>query len=153
MEGAGSLVGLLAWLQAKHFAADYLLQPSWILRGKGDLRHPGGYAHAAIHAAGTIPALWLCGLDAMTIGGLSLAEFMIHYLIDHLKAVHSHLRPAAMTTRAYWAAHGADQLLHHLTYTGILVVVMSWGPLLGADIPPCKSTVLSAFKLPPDGTL
>lgn len=124
MESAVSLIGLLAWLQAKHFAADYLLQPGWVLRGKGDLRHPGGYAHAAIHAACTIPGLWLCGLDAIAVMLLALAEFMIHYLIDHLKAVHSHFRPTAMTTRAYWAAHGADQLLHHLTYTGILAFAM-----------------------------
>jgi hypothetical protein len=124
MESAVPLVGLLVWLQAKHFAADYLLQPGWVLRGKGDFRHPGGYAHAAIHAMGTIPGLWLCGLDAVTVAVLALAEFLIHYLIDHLKAVHSHLHPAGMTTRAYWAAHGADQLLHHLTYTGILVAVM-----------------------------
>lgn len=124
MESAVSLVVLLAWLQAKHFAADYLLQPDWVLRGKGDLRHPGGYAHAAIHAVGTIPGLWLCGVDAMTVALVALAEFLIHYLIDHLKAVHSNAHPTEMTTRTYWAAHGADQLLHHLTYTGILVVVM-----------------------------
>lgn len=122
MECAFSLISLLAWLQAKHFAADYLLQPGWVLRGKGDLHHPGGYAHAAIHAAGTIPGLLLFGLDAKTVTLLAVAEFLIHYLIDHVKAVHSHLYPVAMTTRAYWASHGADQLLHHLTYTGILVM-------------------------------
>jgi len=124
MESAVSLIGLLAWLQAKHFIADYVLQPAWILRGKGDLRHPGGYAHAAVHALGTVPGLWLCGLDVVMVSVLALAEFLIHYMIDHLKAVHSHAHPTAMTTRAYWAAHGADQLLHHLTYTGILAVVM-----------------------------
>ncbi|MEI1252170.1 DUF3307 domain-containing protein [Rhizobium aouanii] len=122
MESAFSLISLLAWLQAKHFAADYLLQPGWVLRGKGDLHHPGGYAHAAIHVAGSIPGLLLFGLDAKTVTLLAVAEFLIHYLIDHVKAVHSHLYPVAMTTRAYWASHGADQLLHHLTYTGILVV-------------------------------
>jgi hypothetical protein len=124
MDSAVSLIGLLAWLQTKHFAADYLLQPGWVLRGKGDLHHPGGYAHAAIHAAGTVPGLWLCGLDAMTVMVLALAEFLIHYLIDHLKALHAHRHPAAVTTRGYWAAHGADQLLHHLTYTGILAVAI-----------------------------
>lgn len=124
MDSAVSVIGLLAWLQAKHFAADYLLQPGWVLHGKGDLRHPGGYAHAAIHAVGTIPGLWLYGLDAALVVVLALTEFVVHYLIDHVKAVHSHTHPTAMTTRAYWAAHGADQLLHHLTYTGILVVVM-----------------------------
>ncbi|MEH7905107.1 DUF3307 domain-containing protein [Rhizobium laguerreae] len=124
MESASFLIGLLAWLQVKHFAADYLLQSTWILQGKGDIRHPGGYIHAAIHVAGTLPGLFLFGLDGVSIAVLALGEFLIHFTIDHLKAVHSRRHPAAVTTRPYWAAHGADQLLHHLTYTGILAAAM-----------------------------
>jgi hypothetical protein len=124
MESAFSLIGLLAWLQVKHFVADYLLQPGWVLEAKGDFRRAGGYAHAAIHVAGTIPGLLLFGLGGMTIAVLALGEFVSHFLIDHLKAVHSRSRPADVTTRAYWAAHGFDQLLHHLTYTAILLVAV-----------------------------
>lgn len=125
MQGAYLLIGLLAWLQFKHFVADYLMQPAWILRGKGNLLHPGGYVHAGLHALGSLPALVLLELDRGWIAALVLGEFAVHFAIDHLKAVHAHKKPAAMTTRAYWAAHGADQLLHHLTYTGILVLI-SW---------------------------
>jgi hypothetical protein len=123
MQGAYPLICLLAWLQFKHFVADYLMQPAWILRGKGKLLHPGGYAHACLHALGSLPALVLLDLDRAWIAALVLGEFAVHFAIDHLKAVHAHRKPAAMTTRAYWAAHGADQLLHHLTYTGILVLI------------------------------
>jgi hypothetical protein len=125
MQSAFSLLGLLAWLQFKHFLADYLLQPSWILHGKGSLWHPGGYAHAALHALGSLPALALFGLDGMWLSALILGEFGVHFAIDHAKAVHARARPAAVTTRAYWAAHGVDQLLHHLTYTFMLVLVSS----------------------------
>ena len=124
MESALPLIGLLAWLQVKHFVADYLLQPAWILRGKGDFRNPGGYAHAAIHVAGTIPGLVVFGVDATTIAAAALVEFVIHYLIDHFKAVYSRTHPADVTTRAFWASHGFDQLLHHLTYTGILIAAL-----------------------------
>jgi hypothetical protein len=123
MQNAYPLIGLLAWLQFKHFIADYLLQPDWILRGKGNLRHPGGYVHAALHATGSLPALALLGLSVPGIASIVAAEFVVHLAIDHVKAIHSHRTAAAITTRAYWAAHGADQLLHHLTYTGILVLV------------------------------
>ncbi|NEK18440.1 DUF3307 domain-containing protein [Rhizobium leguminosarum] len=124
MESASFLIGLLAWLQVKHFAADYLLQPAWILQGKGDIRHPGGYIHAAIHVVGTLPGLLLFGLDGVTVAVLALGEFLIHFTIDHLKAVHSRRHPAVAMSRGYWAVHGADQLLHHLTYTGLFAVVM-----------------------------
>ena len=124
MESALSLIGLLAWLQVKHFVADYLLQTHWILRGKGSLRHPGGYAHATIHAAGTIPGLASFGLDSTTVAVLTLSELLVHFLIDHFKAIHSHNRPAAVTSRAFWAAHGGDQLLHQLTYVGILALAI-----------------------------
>ena len=122
MESALPLIGLLAWLQVKHFVADYVLQSGWIIRSKGDLRRAGGYAHAAVHVAGTIPGLVLFGLGGTTIIVLALGEFVIHFLIDHLKAVHARSRPADVTTRAYWAAHGFDQLLHQLTYTAMLLV-------------------------------
>lgn len=124
MENALSLIGLLAWLQVKHFAADYVLQPAWILRGKGDFRHPGGYAHAAIHAAGTIPGILLFGLDSLPVALLALCEFAGHFLIDHVKAIHTRNHPAVVTTRAFWVAHGLDQLLHHLTYTLLLLAVV-----------------------------
>lgn len=123
MQGAYPLIGLLAWLQFKHFVADYLLQPAWILRGKGRLLHPGGYAHAGLHALGSMPALALLDLDGAWIAALTAGEFSVHFAIDHFKAIHAHNSGAAMTTRAFWAAHGADQFLHHLTYVGMLALV------------------------------
>ncbi|WP_087000606.1 DUF3307 domain-containing protein [Rhizobium sullae] len=123
MDNVFPLIGLLIWLQVKHFVADYLLQPRWMLEGKGHVRNPGGYAHAAIHAVGSLPALVFFGLDTSAILGLAASEFAIHYTIDHVKAILSRQHSGGMT-RAFWAAHGADQLLHHLTYAGILATVI-----------------------------
>jgi len=133
MNSATLIVSLLVWLQFKHFVADYLLQPPWILRGKGDFRKPGGYVHAGLHACGSLPALYFAGLDATLIVSLAVAEFVIHYLIDHTKAVHARRHPHAPSTRAFWAMHGADQLMHHLTYSGMLLVALLYGSIgLGA---------------------
>jgi hypothetical protein len=44
---------VLVGLQLKHLVADYLLQPRWVIHGKGDVRKIGGYVHAGLRAVGT----------------------------------------------------------------------------------------------------
>lgn len=121
------LLAMLAWLQLKHFVADYVLQPAWMISGKGDLRRSGGYVHAAIHALATMPILWLSVLDLKVIATVAAGEFLVHFLIDHLKAVHSRHHPHSMQTRSFWVLHGADQLAHHLTYSALLLVTLMMG--------------------------
>jgi len=128
MNMAVFLIGMLAWLQIKHFVADYLLQPGWVLGAKGHFDKPGGYVHAAIHVCGSLPVLIMGGLSTGWVLGLAAAEFIIHYLVDHLKAVHARTHPHPTNTFAFWALHGADQLMHHLTYSGILLVILSETP-------------------------
>lgn len=120
----GLLIGLLVWLQIKHFAADYLLQTPWIISGKGRFDQPGGYIHAAIHVAGTAPALIYVGLSGGLVAVLLAAEFVIHFTVDHLKALQARVRPQSPSSARFWAMHGADQLAHHLTYSAILFIVM-----------------------------
>jgi hypothetical protein len=127
MSVATFFVGMLVWLQFKHFVADYLLQPAWIIRGKGDFRKPGGYIHAGVHACGSMPVLYLGGSSGLGIASLAAAEFVIHYLVDHLKAIDSRRRPRPTTTKGFWALHGFDQFLHHLTYSGMLFVILTNG--------------------------
>ena len=120
----GLLIGLLVWLQVKHFVADYLLQTSWIIAGKGHFDQPGGYVHAAVHIAGTAPALVYAGLGGGLVVLILALEFVIHFTVDHLKALQSRARPQSPSSARFWAMHGADQLAHHLTYSAILFVVM-----------------------------
>lgn len=119
----GLLLGLLIWLQVKHFVADYLLQTPWILNGKGRLDHPGGYVHAGLHVLGTAPALLYAGIGAGLVLLLLAAEFAIHFAVDHFKARQARVRPRSPASAGFWALHGADQLVHHLTYIGIIHVV------------------------------
>ncbi|MCA1443901.1 DUF3307 domain-containing protein [Ensifer sp. IC4062] len=126
MEMAITTVAMLGCMQLKHFIADYVLQPAWVLRGKGNFRMIGGHVHAGGHALGTVPALMLAGVGMTRVAILVLAEFLAHYLIDYGKVLLSsqHSRADA-TTRIYWAMHGADQLLHQLTYAALLFAALA----------------------------
>jgi hypothetical protein len=118
-------IAMLVCFQVKHFVADYLLQPGWLLRGKGDVRRAGGYVHAGIHALGSLPAFLIAGPGAFATLALLAAEFIVHYLIDFTKAGLSGRGHGGPETRAYWALHGADQLLHQLTYAGLIFAALA----------------------------
>jgi hypothetical protein len=115
---------VLVGLQAKHFVADYLLQPRWMIAGKASFAKPGGYAHAAIHALGSFLVLVPAGVSAAMIVGLIIAEAVAHYMIDYAKARWSLARPFDPARKSYWAAHGADQFMHQLTYALMLFLAM-----------------------------
>ena len=125
-------IAMLLVFQVKHFVADYLLQPSWVLRGKDDLRKPGGYVHAGVHALGSLPAFLIAGLGIVAIAAFALAEFVIHYTIDYTKAGLSRGSKSGPNTRVFWAMHGADQFMHQLTYAGLIYAALA---LTSASIP------------------
>src|SRR3954454_14721524 len=117
-------IAMLLVFQVKHFVVDYLLQPGWVLRGKGDLRQPGGYVHAGVHALGSLPAFFIAGLGIAEIAAFAAAEFVIHYTIDYSKARLARNSKSGPNTRAFWAIHGADQLMHQLTYAGLIYAAL-----------------------------
>lgn len=121
------LFGLLVGLEIKHFIADYLLQPNWILAGKGDVRLPGGYAHAGIHAVFSFIVLLVCGTSFGLAATLLVAEFVVHYALDYAKVYYSRGVSMESQPRRYWALHGADQLTHQLTYIAMVYVVLRAG--------------------------
>lgn len=128
MQTDTTLLAMLTVFQVKHFAADYLMQPAWMLAGKGDFRRVGGYAHAAIHAAGSLPAYAIVGLGTGQTTLLMAGEFAAHYIIDFGKAGLSSRAHASPAEQIYWSMHGADQLLHQLTYAALLAVSGMWMP-------------------------
>lgn len=125
MQLATMTVLMLIWLQVKHYVADYLMQPKWVLFAKGDMRRAGGYVHAAIHAVGSIPAYLIAGLELVDIAILCVAEFVVHYLVDFIKVDLSARSKGGPDTMIYWALHGGDQLLHQLTYAGLIYFALS----------------------------
>ena len=120
----GVVFGLLIGLQIKHFIADYLLQPGWILSGKGDFTKLGGYAHAGIHAAFSLLLLVLFGTPLWVAAALFVAEFVVHYLLDYSKIHYSSGVHMNADPRRFWALHGIDQLAHQLSYAAIVYVAL-----------------------------
>jgi hypothetical protein len=124
------LFGLLIGLEIKHFIADYLLQPGWILAGKGDFRKPGGYAHAGVHAALTALLLVIFGTPLALAAAVFAVEFVIHYALDYSKIMYSRGVHVDRQPARFWALHGIDQLAHQLTYAGIIYWVLAARGLL-----------------------
>lgn len=115
---------LLIGLEVKHYIADYFLQPAWMLVGKGDWRHPGGYAHAGLHAALSGVVLLIAATPLPIVAALVVAEWIIHYALDYSKILYSRGVRADSDPRRFWALHGIDQLTHQLTYAAMIYAVL-----------------------------
>ena len=110
---------MMLGLELKHFVADYLLQSRWILSGKGDFRQAGGYAHAAIHGAGSVLAMTVLAIGWSVILPIVAAEVAIHYGLDYAKEHYTRGISERERPWAFWALNGMDQFFHHLTYVGM----------------------------------
>ena len=114
---------LFIGLELKHYIADYFMQPAWMLVGKGNFRHPGGYAHAGVHAALSAVVLLIAGTPLPVLAGLVFAEWVVHYLLDYSKIQYSRGVHVDSSPSRFWALHGFDQITHQLTYAAMIYVV------------------------------
>jgi hypothetical protein len=117
-------LGGITLLLIKHFICDFVLQTSRHVQFKGIYGHPAGIEHAAIHVLGTVPCLWLFGATPLTILAIAGAEFVIHYHVDWLKEQIGQRAAWTPADKGFWVAIGADQLVHNLTYVGILAMLL-----------------------------
>lgn len=134
-------VQLLALLFIKHFICDFPLQATpWMYKNKGTYLHPGGIAHAFIHAAGTgmivVACLIFAHVNPVTAQAIAMqmavADGLIHYHIDWAKMnIGSHFDLQPNNSEWFWILLGFDQLLHAATYFGIAY----WMPMLSTH---CK---------------
>jgi len=104
----------------KHFMADYLLQTSWMARGKE--KEVGWasalFAHAGVHAIGTTAIAAMFAPSLMFLGAVDL---VVHAGIDKTKASIRRLQP---NQPAFWWAHGIDQEAHHLTHFAYVLAIV-----------------------------
>ena len=115
---------LLIGLVIKHFIADYMLQTAGMIKGKGSLLSPGGYLHAGIHAVGTIIVFALFAIETTLFWILVVTEFVVHYLIDFAKQKLGDQVTSNENPRMFWMINGFDQLLHHLTYIALAMLIV-----------------------------
>jgi len=109
---------LLLAMTFKHFVADFLLQTSWMARGKE--RNLGWFAPLAVHVlchAGI--TLLIALLVAPRLWWLTLVDLVIHATIDRCKSVVGHHGHWGAEDSAFWWLIGFDQLLHQITNIGM----------------------------------
>ncbi len=118
-----SVLIAVAFLMAKHAAADFFLQSPRQRLEKGFYGKPGGLTHALTHAVLTAPVFALLpAVPATVVIALLAAEFAAHYHIDWVKEQVVRRRQWTSHDTSFWWALGLDQMLHGLTYVALLWV-------------------------------
>lgn len=113
---------LITLLTIKHFICDFPLQSfPYMYRNKGTYGHPGGILHASVHAIGTLIVLLpFTGLALI----LAVLDMVVHYHIDWAKMnVNAKFGWKPDNSEWFWVSLGVDQLLHYLTYIGIVYII------------------------------
>jgi uncharacterized protein DUF3307 len=110
--------------QIKHFVFDFVLQPYRLVVKKGIYLHPAGLLHAGGHMLGSIPAMLILTRAPLPITVLALGEFVLHYHADWMKARVDGKLGLNHRHTLYWAIFGADQLIHQLTYVGMIYAIL-----------------------------
>ena len=117
-----AIFGALIFFQFKHFLCDYVLQNEYQLQYKRKYGHLGGALHAWLHALATTPIFILLQPPFGLALAVVAAETFVHYHIDWLKERIMLERMWGYEDSAYWRMFGIDQMLHQLTYVGIIAV-------------------------------
>lgn len=123
------MILLFTLLFLKHFVFDFLYQPPYQWMNKGTYGHLGGILHALQHAVGTAVVLVFAAPQTMLdyphlLLQVPLAEAALHYHIDWAKMnLNKKMGWGANTHSQFWMLLGLDQLLHSLTYVGIVGVI------------------------------
>jgi hypothetical protein len=123
-ETAVALCALLAF-EIKHFLGDFVLQTAWQVRTKGTYGHIGGIVHSGIHIVASIPALIVLGVAAKAAAAILIVEFLVHYHMDWTKATIDRVYQWGAQSQRYWILFGVDQLVHQLTYLGIVTAAIA----------------------------
>lgn len=122
-----TIVIIFVLLVLKHFVCDFPLQAfPYMYRNKGTYGHPGGILHAAVHGVGTL-AIMLVFVDPILALILAAVDMIAHYHIDWAKMNITRaygLRPD--NSEMFWILLGVDQLLHYMTYIGMIWFLISY---------------------------
>jgi hypothetical protein len=113
------LWALLAF-QLKHFVCDFVLQTKFQVDTKKIYGHYGGFIHSGLHAVASLPILYFLAGSLLVAVLFAAGEFVVHYHVDWLKGRVDDATGWTEKDGAYWAVFGADQLIHQLTYLGMV---------------------------------
>lgn len=120
---------IVAWaflaLFVKHFVFDFVLQGPFQYLNKGTYGHAGGILHSGLQAVGSFVVLVWFTQSVELLAMVCAAEFLIHYHVDWAKMnLNKHWGLKPDNSEYFWWLLGFDQLLHYLTYFGMIVVLI-----------------------------
>jgi hypothetical protein len=116
---------LLTLLQFKHCYADFVLQTYIQTVKKGEWLNPIGVSHSLEHVYCSLVVLFIFSLfsplNIALVLAVALVEGIIHYLTDYSKVKYG---SKDQTKPIFWHQFGADQLIHQLTYTLMVSILL-----------------------------
>lgn len=119
-----SVFTLLIIFQFKHFICDYPLQTPYML---GKLRRDDWImplaAHAGVHSLGTFMIALIFSTMYLATA-LLIADFVLHFIVDRLKASPSIGGRFSIDNKYFWWCLGADQMAHHLINYAFIAVIL-----------------------------
>lgn len=108
-----SIFILFALLFIKHWYIDFVNQSDAEVKGKGIYGNWDGLGHSIKHGLATSVIFFLFLFDVQFALLLGFIDFVVHYHVDYCKMRFGN---RDITTKAFWAQLGLDQLAHYLTY-------------------------------------
>lgn len=122
VDEGGLILLMLTLLIIKHFVADFVLQTTWMVDEKRHYGRWGGLAHSGIHGLGTGLIFLIFGFGLWSII-CAVIDFIVHYHTDWVKMNAS--QTLTVVDRRYWVYLGLDQMIHYLTYIGLVMLVLA----------------------------
>ena len=80
-------------------------------------------AHAGVHGLGTLLIALIFSTLYLTIA-LSIADFVLHFIVDRLKASPSIGGRFSIDNKYFWWCLGADQMAHHIFNYAFIAVIL-----------------------------
>ena len=118
------IVILFTLFVVKHFIADFILQTDVMVQEKGTYGAPGGLHHACWHGILTAFILYPIIGNVMVVLQIGFIDALIHYHIDWAKTNIS--KQYTPENKEFWFWLGVDQMLHYLTYVGLIAWMFSF---------------------------
>lgn len=112
-----AVVIAFALLFIKHWYIDFVNQSMDEVNHKGIYLHWKGVKHSLKQGVATSAIFFLLGCDIVTALALGALDFVIHYHTDWTKMNYGN---RDITTPQFWNHLGLDQLVHYMTYLGLV---------------------------------
>ena len=109
----------------KHYICDFVLQTNDMIQSKGHWGEWRGIVHSVYHGVGTMVVIGIMGFGTVSCILMGLLDTVVHYHVDWAKQKLNDALKYTVDNPKFWNLLGLDQLLHTLTYVGILLAVTS----------------------------